>query len=101
MKRAPALERLSKAFPMLVESDLIAVRDAIQNDRKMKAVDRALKGFGVEYVYNASGAAVAAYSNSGDTYAPTILRNYETGGYSLTTLGDFVESYERRYGRLP
>jgi hypothetical protein len=101
MKRAPSLERLTKAFPMLAESDLVAVREAIQNDRKMKAVDRALKNFGVEYVFNASGAAIAAYSNSGDTYAPTILRDYRTGGYSLTTLGDFVECYERNHARLP
>jgi hypothetical protein len=100
MKKAPSIARL-RVFHMLTDDDLKAVREAIQNDRKMQAVDRALRGFGVEYIRDASGAAIASYSNSGDTYAPTILRDYRTGNYRLTTLGDFVETYERRHAALP
>ena len=100
MKKAPALAVLRKTFPMLADENLVAVREAIQNDRKMKAVDRALNNHGVEYIRDVHGEAVAAYSNSGDTYAPTIIRDYATGNYRLTTVGDYVETYERRHGAL-
>ena len=101
MKRAPSLATLRKTFPMLADENLIAVREAIHFDRKMKAVDKALDNHGVEYIRNRHGDAIAAYSNSGDTYAPTIIRDYATGNYRLTTLGDYVEAYERRHAALP
>ena len=86
---------------MLADENLIAVREAIHFDRKMKAVDKALDNHGVEYIRNRHGDAIAAYSNSGETYAPTIVRDYATGNYRLTTLGDYVEAYERRHAALP
>ena len=101
MKKAPALATLRKTFPMLAEENLIAVREAIHFDRKMKAVDKALDNHGVEYIRDRHGETIAAYSNSGETYAPTIVRDYATGNYRLTTLGDYVEAYERRHAALP
>ena len=101
MKRAPSMKALRAAFPSLTDDDFKVVRAAIHADKKMTAVDLALKNHGVEYVYDRDGRAVAAYSNSGETYAPTILRDRDTGNYRLTTVGDFVECYERRHGALP
>ena len=101
MKRAPSMKALRAAFPSLTDEDFKAVRAAIHADKKMIAVDLALKNHGVEYIHDRHGDVVAAYSNSGDTYAATILRDRATGNYRLTTLGDFVECYERRHGALP
>jgi hypothetical protein len=101
MFKAPSLARLRQYFPMLADERLSAIREAIQNNRKMVRIDVLLENHGVEYIRNASGAAIAAYSNSGDIYAPTIIRDYASGNYRLTTVSDYVEVYERRNGRLP
>jgi len=100
MKRAPSLATLRKTFPMLADENLIAVRRAIHNNQRMQYVDEALQNHGVEYIRDRHGETVAAYSNSGKTYAPTIVRDYATGNYRLTTVGDYVEAYERRHGAL-
>lgn len=40
----------------------------------------------------------AIYVNTGDTYSTTILYNTVTERFSVTSWGDFVERYEKRYG---
>lgn len=67
----------------------------------LSACDGLLGTHGVEYVRNAHGGIVCAYLNSGDTYAPTLLRRAGSSTVQLTTLGDFVETYERNHARLP
>ena len=70
----------------------------------LRAIDATLGTYGTEPIdctkhyqrYWHSCAAV--YVNVGDTYEPTILFDTIAGKYRLTTLGDFVESYDRRYG---
>ena len=47
------------------------------------------------------GEAVAAYVNRGDTYDTTLLLDVRSGRWYVTSWGDWVESYERRNGRLP
>jgi hypothetical protein len=101
MRRAPSLKSLEHAFPTVERSSLVKVRKCIHQGKGMTAIDRHLDNHGVECVYDKHGAIVASYSNSGDTYASTILYVYDTGNYRLTTLGDFVEAYERRHARLP
>jgi hypothetical protein len=101
MFKALSLARLRQSFPMLADENLVEVRAAIQANKKMAWIDRLLENHGVEYIRDASGAAIAAYSNSGDTYAHTIIRDYATGNYRLTTVGDYVEVYERRHAQLP
>lgn len=101
MRRAPSYAALVRAFPSVDGANLVKVRKCIHQGKGLEAIDKLLDNHGVEYVYNRNGAAVCRYSNSGDTYAPTILYVYETGTYRLTTLGDFVETYERRHARLP
>jgi hypothetical protein len=40
---------------------------------------------------------VALYVNTGDTYEPTLLFNTVTGGFVVTTFGDWVETYSKKY----
>lgn len=54
---------------------------------------------GLEYVYlvNKKDDEIQfAYLNSGDTYAPTLLRSPSTGKIVFTTIGDVIEAYEKR-----
>lgn len=101
MKRAPSIKRLRAAFPSLTPESLKSVCEAIHFGVGLIRVDKALANHGLEYIRDASGAVIAAYSNSGDTYAPTIIFDYASGNYRLTTVGDYVETYERRHARLP
>lgn len=99
--RAPSLSRLMAAFPSVAPVRLEAIRTIIRNGGTLGQCDNLLGTFGLEYIRNARGDTVAAYLNSGETYAPTLLRVTGSGTVQLTTLGDFVESYERRHARLP
>lgn len=101
MRRAPSLKALEAAFPQIDRAALVKVRACIHRDVGMHAIDHLLEHHGVEPVLDRDGAIVARYSNSGDTYAPTILQDWRLMNYRLTTLGDYVEAYERRHARLP
>ena len=62
---------------------------------KMHAVDAVLGNYGVEGFSN--GRVSVAYSNTGDTYAPTIVRcTAWRDRYAVASWGDTVESLERR-----
>lgn len=99
---APSLKRLVAAFPSVDPANLRKIRTIIRSGRvAMREIDTLLANHGVEYIADKHGNTVARYSNSGDTYAPTILYAPETHTYRLTTVGDFVEAYERRHARLP
>jgi len=72
------------------------------HDRKMKALNHVIDGYGVEAVGDFNSyppVCYFEYVNTGDTYNPTIV--YCNGFYSLTTFGDKVESLERRGVKLP
>lgn len=101
MRSAPSLKALAAAFPQIERAALVEVRSCIHRDVGMQAIDRLLENHGVESVLDRNGAIVARYSNSGDTYAPTVLQDWKLMNYRLTTLGDYVEAYERRHARLP
>lgn len=101
MARAPSLKALEAAFPQIERAALVKVRACIHRGTELHRIDRLLEHHGVETVLDRNGAIIARYSNSGDTYAPTILQDWKTMNYRLTTLGDYVEAYERRHARLP
>lgn len=101
MRRAPSIKALEAAFPTIERPSLVRVRKCIHQGKGMTPIDRYLENHGVEAITDKNGGVVAWYSNSGDCYAPTILYVVETGTYRLTAVGDFVEAYERRHGRLP
>lgn len=100
MNRAPSLKALCAAFPSIDPANLKAVRTAIHDGQPLKQLDALIAGFGVEFIHDKRGAAVAGYVNTGDSYSPTFLRDMRTGNIRLTTMGDFVESYERRHAKL-
>jgi hypothetical protein len=101
MRRAPSLLALEAAFPQIDRASLVKVRECIHLGAGMVAIDRLLENHGVESVLDRNGALIARYSNSGDMYAPTILLDWRQMTYRLTTLGDYIEAYERRHARLP
>jgi hypothetical protein len=43
---------------------------------------------------------VAAYLNTGDTYALTVVLDSETGEFLLTSYGDYMEAYETAQAEL-
>jgi hypothetical protein len=67
------------------------------SDLIMSAIDELLGGFGVEVIKhpNEGEDFIAEYSNQGETYAATILRDMETGKYCLTSWGDWYEAWEQ------
>ena len=69
----------------------------------LHALDEILFTHGVEaisdsrfYVDRYHGEIIAAYINTGDTYATTILLNHLDKKWQLTSWGDFVESLDER-----
>ena len=66
----------------------------------MHAIDEVLETSGTEAIFADNWAVtrpVMEYCNAGDTYAPTIVYDYPRGRYLITTYGDWVERYGRRY----
>lgn len=61
-------------------------------DVRMHALNVAARTHGVEHLQSTRGE-VAYYLNTGDTYAPTIIRWH--GTYRVQAWGDFVETQER------
>lgn len=122
---APSLAKLIDAFPSIDPDSLKAVRRLIRGEMKprevlatdeyarhcgftktiyphltLHAIDTLLQNHGVECIEDINDEVVAEYSNSGDSYAPTILFNHKRCTWCLTSWGDFVETYERNNGRL-
>jgi hypothetical protein len=65
-------------------------------DRILSCLNECLKMHGVEPICDGGqrmdgSHIVAEYLNSGDTYTPTLVFNWRTRAFSLTTVGDFVE----------
>ena len=63
-----------------------------------------LRGFGVEAVTvqtirGPQGDTYFDYVNMGDTYAATLLYDYQAGRFRVTSYGDLIEAWERRWGR--
>jgi hypothetical protein len=89
------------------EETLQALRYALQTGDRGRNVERVLaecntllEGFGVECIaqdgntspqYTDGSDILAEYVNMGDTYACTVLYNYRTQTYQITSWGDFVE----------
>lgn len=96
--RAPSLKRLGDAFPQLTDAVLKEIRAVIHARGSMGKLDKLLENHGVESIVDNNGNEVALYSNSGDSYAPMLLLDVKSDNIRLTTMGDFVEAYQRRHG---
>jgi hypothetical protein len=66
---------------------------------KLRVADTLLGNHGIETILVGGWKPIAEYSNTGDTYALTILRDLSTGEFQITSYGDFVERVERRSDR--
>lgn len=66
----------------------------------MHAIDQVIGTCGTEAIFGADGCTmpVLEYCNTGDSYATTIMYDYVAGKYRLTSWGDLVERFGRRYG---
>lgn len=78
---------------------IIATSNSV--NEAMRNLDRLLETHGVEAIFDRNGRAVAEYLNTGDTYTTTILYDHTTRSFRVTSMGDWVEHYERRHARLP
>lgn len=101
--RLPALKALQEAFPQTERGHLRDFRDVVLRGFPLHlCLDIAngnIDGFGVHVIRCPNRGIIAHYINTGDTYNPTLLRNNASGAWRITTLGDFVEAFERRHGR--
>lgn len=66
----------------------------------MHAIDQVIGTCGTEAIFGAGSCTqpVIEYCNAGDTYAATIVYDYIAEKYRLTSWGDMVERYGKRYG---
>lgn len=67
----------------------------------LREISSILSAHGVEVIRDRNGDAVATYVNMGEMYVPTVLYDHGRHGYTVTDYGSWVESYEKRHGRLP
>ena len=124
-RRAPSLKTLQNWFSSVEDENLANIRKLIRGEThpakvsalyrarreqgrlypgaigRLVAIDDLLGHHGVEVIKDRDGRVIAEYSNSGDTYAATILYRFDSGNFQLTTVGAFVEAWERRHGDLP
>jgi hypothetical protein len=76
-------------------------------DRVLARIDRVMEAYGVESLEGPSwrrgpyGNIVALYVNTGDPWTPTVIYDTTENEFQLTTVGDWVEDYERKSGPLP
>ena len=74
-------------------------------ERAMRALNEEMHGFGVEcikgeYIDKFWDDVIATYVNMGDTYNTTILFDTRTDLFKVTSHGDWVESYEKKGGKI-
>ncbi len=123
MNRAPSVKALRATFTDLTDAQVRELRtvlvraanpatdpdyDPYKHEsftvaRNLEAADKILGTYGVEYmraaddVYCQRG---ASYLNTGDSYAPTILRDDVSSTVRIISTGDFQEAAERRGRRF-
>lgn len=108
----PSIKKILQAFPHLDRKTAAAVKLAMiedqpaparwyttgrKIDRQMHAINALIEGHGIEHAPAEKGPGFD-YVNMGDTYAATIVYDYKTGRFSVTTVGDVIERNPRRFG---
>jgi hypothetical protein len=79
-------DRLNEVNELLKNDGCYGVESLIWSDNNQEMRN---------YMSDPSDELLAEYLNTGDTYNTTILANYVSNKYELTTYGDFVEQYEK------
>jgi hypothetical protein len=112
-RREQNLQRAIRlGWPRLEDEELHAIAEALahsegdarQAHEALRIVDKLLEGYGVEAIEGEhrdvqpySRGFVASYINMGDVYNTTILYDDVQRKFLVTTVGDFVEKFERKY----
>lgn len=103
MAYVPSEKAIRDAFSHDLDSGFLrAFRSAAKAGKRQAAqgyADQLLEGYGVESIRCPKRGLLAVYVNTGDTYSATLLCNISTGAWRVTTWGDYVEQFEKRYGR--
>ena len=112
--RTPSIKTLSRVFDNPKEAKRIFLMDRDQlietdagaqryhecytppktHDIRLHCLNKLGEFFGVEAIETTKGE-FASYLNAGDTYAETII--YWRGQYRIQSIGEFIESLERRH----
>jgi len=116
-QRPPTVKRIKSWFNLdqysrNPDKDAQKVKDLLKNagfgynvdaERTIAQVNKIVNGHGVESLRGNKRVdpyfdnTVALYVNMGDSYAPTLLYETETGKWRLTTWADWVEKHDRKY----
>lgn len=102
-KQARAILEMTRAQLIETEAGAARVRDCLNPpstpDIRMHVLNACDAGLhGVEAIRLRDGCDFAEYLNTGETYAPTLIRY--NGRYRVQSVGDFVETLERRGVRV-
>lgn len=117
----PSLKTIAAAFPHLDETQVKKVKGLMDGsvdpgefesvrkwvaecwhkpsrfDRRLKALNELLEGHGVIDILGPNDEMRGEYINTGDIYNATIVYSYiHQSDWFVTTVGDFVETAERR-----
>jgi len=75
----------------------LRITRGIRQSRRLRAIDRLLGNHGIENVRHRDGSHAFSYSNTGDSYAPTVIL-FASGSFRVSSWGDIVERDNgRRY----
>lgn len=102
-KQARRILEMTRAELEQTEAGAARVRECLNPpatyDVRMHVLNACDAGLhGVESISLHGGCDFAEYLNTGDTYAPTLIRY--NGRYRVQSVGDFVETLERRGVRV-
>ena len=84
-----------------------AIKTMMANARKpyetLMEIDEILNNYGVEYASSNNDDGMfkiggLEYSNTGDTYTPTIIYDYARGRWYCCSVGDIIERDHKRFG---
>jgi hypothetical protein len=105
MSRLPSIKTIAREFSYLSDEDVKKFRKILEDWAHrpiacLKKLNRLLCNYGIEYLedrkddqHNMYG---IYFSNTGESYATTILYDMDKGRFFISSWGDVVEKNERR-----
>lgn len=92
------------ASARLLAAEIKSASTSKQVDKVLELADQLLNANGIEAIRGSSHNnsyyqdIVGLYVNMGDTYEATLLYNAVVGRFVVTSWGDWVQSYTKKYG---
>lgn len=97
----------AEAYGLLLEDPGQGAPAGARYKAVMEAINKAVDGFGIEYVRSPEGVAgpfwqdtVAIYINYGSMYSQTIIYETESDQFVSGSIGDWIERYEAEGGTI-